>query len=270
MIGHDSRWHAGAVPEAPPRITVAIPSLNHGRFLDEAIASVLAQSVPVEVMVADAGSTDETPAVIARWAPKLSGWKSSPDAGQSHAVNEAIARGKAPYVAWLGADDTYMPDGLAKMADALDAHPDAPMVYARAWITNEAGHKRTPAGLMPANRFVLSRRCPICQPATLIRRSVWDALGGLDPDLDYAMDYDLWWRILLRFGAPLQSADFVATSRAHMDTKTARGRVRHNAEAVAVVRRHHGSVPIKWRLAWPVSVLARSLYFRIRTTKMRR
>jgi hypothetical protein len=144
------------------------------------------------------------------------------------------------------------------MADALDAHPDAPMVYARTWITDEAGHRRAPAGLMPATRFVLSQRCPISQPGTLIRRSVWDALGGLDESLEYALDYDLWWRILLRFGPPLQIADYVATSRAHMDTKTARGRAKHNAEAVAVVRRHHGSVPIKWRLAWPVSVLALS------------
>jgi hypothetical protein len=55
-----------------------------------------------------------------------------------------------------------------------------------------------------------------------------------------------------------------------MDTKTARGRAKHNAEAIAVVRRHHGSVPIKWRLAWPVSVFARSLYYRLRSNRLRR
>src|SRR5688572_12998995 len=127
--------------EAQPLVTVAVPSRNHGRFLDEALSSIFSQGVPVEVMLADGGSTDETPQVIERWRDRLAWWRSGPDAGQSAAINEAVSRGTAPYVCWLNADDTFLPGGLAAMVEALSAHPAAPMVYARCWTTHARGRK---------------------------------------------------------------------------------------------------------------------------------
>jgi glycosyltransferase involved in cell wall biosynthesis len=54
-------------------VTVAVPSYNQGRFLDATLRSILAQSVPIEVMLADAGSTDDTQHVIARWQHRFGG-----------------------------------------------------------------------------------------------------------------------------------------------------------------------------------------------------
>ena len=258
-------WHFSAAARAKPAtITVAVPSVNHGRFLDEALNSIAQQRVATRILLADAGSQDETPEVIARWAPRLAGWRSSKDAGQAAAINEALALDDSPYVCWMNADDTFMPGGLDTLAAALEANPEAPMVYGKAWVTNARGDRLVPAGVMPVTRWMLAQRCPISQPATLIRRSVWEALSGLDERLHYALDYDLWWRIFLRFGKPLQIQDYVATTRAHLDTKTARARQLHYDEAVGVVRRHYGRVPIKWRLVWPISVGARTLYYRWR------
>jgi glycosyltransferase involved in cell wall biosynthesis len=56
---------------AAPWVTVAVPSLNQGRFLDATLCSIFAQSVPVEVMLADGGSSDETQGVISRWGDRL-------------------------------------------------------------------------------------------------------------------------------------------------------------------------------------------------------
>jgi glycosyltransferase involved in cell wall biosynthesis len=261
-------WRFSAAARAAPAVvTVAVPSLDHGRFLDESLCSIAQQRVATRILVADAGSRDETLDVLARWAPRLAGWRSGPDAGQAAAINEAIALDDGRYVCWMNADDTFMPGGLDTLAAALDANPVAPMVYGRAWVTNERGGRVSPAGVLPVTRWVLAQRCPISQPATLIRRTVWEALGGLDVRLQYALDYDLWWRVLLRFGNPLQIGDYVATTRAHMDTKTARARQLHYDEAVSVVRRHYGRVPIKWRLAWPISVGARTLYYRWRMSR---
>jgi glycosyltransferase involved in cell wall biosynthesis len=261
-------WRLNAAMEAVPAIvTVAVPSRNHGRFLAEALESILQQSVPLRIFVADGGSRDETVGVIERWSARLAGWRSGPDGGQAAAINEAIALDDARYVCWMNADDTFLPGGLDTLAAALDANPDAPMVYGRAWVTNERGRHVSPAGVMRVTPWLLAQRCPISQPATLIRRTAWDAVGGLDARLQYALDYDLWWRILLRFGNPLQIDDYVATTRAHMDTKTARARQTHYNEAVDVVRRHYGHVPIKWRLAWPVSVGLRTLYYRWATRR---
>jgi glycosyltransferase involved in cell wall biosynthesis len=243
-----------------PLVSVAVPSRNHGRYLDAALQSIFAQDVPLEVMVADAGSRDETREVLERWAPRLAWHRSAPDAGQSAAINECLRHGSAPYVCWMNADDTFLPGGVRALVDALEQHPSAPMAYGRCWITNARGARVAPAGLARASRWMMAQRCPISQPGTLIRRRVWEAVGGLDEALHLALDYDLWWRIMLKFGEPLRVPSYVATSRAHLDTKTASQRWKHYRESVAVVRRHHGRLPLKWYAAWPYSVAARGLW----------
>ena len=104
-------------------VTVAVPSYNQGRFLDRALTSIFDQALPLEVFVADAGSTDESLSVIEKWAPRLAGWRSHADRGQAAAVNECIARGSAPYVCWLNSDDWLLPGGLAALIARLESAP---------------------------------------------------------------------------------------------------------------------------------------------------
>jgi hypothetical protein len=168
-------------------ITIAVPSLNQGRYLAAALTSIFAQRIPVEVFVADGGSSDGSPEVIKEFAPQLAGWRSHPDAGQAAAINECIARGRAPYVCWLNSDDMLVPGGLAALLQALEADPALPAVYGRAWNLIEETHKKSPAWVEPFDVRRLARRCIISQPATLIRRSAWEAVGGLDANLHLVM-----------------------------------------------------------------------------------
>lgn len=242
-----------------PLVTVAVPSFNQGRFLNAALESLFRQEVPVEVFVADADSTDDSVAVIRKWEGQLAGWRSHADAGQSAAINEGIARGSAPFVCWLNSDDWLMPRGLAHLLAALDAHPDAPMAYGRAWNHVESTHRTRPALVRPFSEWMMAQLCIISQPATLVRRSAWEAVGGVDESLHMAMDYDLWWRLYRAFGQPVFVEDFVATNREHAASKTSRARAAHYREAMAVVRRHYGHVPLKWWLAQPYAIWYRSL-----------
>ncbi len=208
--------------------------------------------------MADGGSSDGSLEIIKKFAPQLAGWRSHPDAGQAAAINECIARGRAPYVCWLNSDDMLMPGGLAALLRVLEADPSLPAVYGRAWNLIEGTQEKSPVWVEPFDIRRLARRCIISQPATLIRRSAWEAVGGLDENLHLVMDYDLWWR-LYRNSGELRFVDhFAAINREHADTKSRNNRFEHYREGVAVVRRHSGFVPwwakliplpLRWRLA---------------------
>lgn len=242
-----------------PLVTIAVPSFNQGRFLDDALASIFQQQVPVEVFVMDGGSTDNSVEVINKWAPKLAGWRSRADEGQAAAINEGIALGSAPFVCWLNSDDWFLPGGLSTLLEEMQAHHEAPAVYGRSWNVVQKTGKRAPVWVEPFDEKRLALRCIVSQPATLIRRSAWDAVGGVDGCLHMAMDYDLWWRLYRKVGA-LQFVDkFVAVNRDHEATKTKTLRRRHYQEAMAVVRKYYGRVPLKWWLAQPYAVWLKSI-----------
>jgi glycosyltransferase involved in cell wall biosynthesis len=242
-----------------PAVTVVVPSFNQGRFLKDALQSIAAQNVPAEVFVMDGGSTDNSVSIIRNWESKLAGWRSHKDDGQAAAINEGIALGTAPYVCWLNSDDLLLPGGLDKLVDALERHSMWPAAYGKALHLDEVSGRRTPAWVEPFNERRMATRCVITQPASLIRRSAWTAVGGLDVSLKMALDYDLWWR-LYRTGGPLGFVDEeVAVNRNHDETKTRIHRRLHYKEAMETVRRHHGHVPLKWWLAQPYAVWWKTL-----------
>lgn len=239
-------------------VTVVVPSFRQGRFLGQALSSLFAQNLGLEVFVMDGGSDDETLTVLDRWKDRLAGWRSHPDGGQSEAINEGVARGVAPYVCWLNSDDWLLPDGLSRLMAALESAPDAAMAYGGTWDWIEATGQCRRSLVMPFSEWAMARMNVISQPGTLIRRSAWEAVGGVDSSLHMAMDYDLWWRLYRQSGRPARVSGMVAVNRVHDQTKTNTQRRKHYREAMAVVRQHHGSVPLKWWLAQPYAVWWRS------------
>ncbi|QWE22956.1 glycosyltransferase [Polynucleobacter sp. AP-Jannik-300A-C4] len=246
-----------------PLVTVAVPSFNQGAFLDAALASIFQQDIPLEVFVMDGGSTDGTIDIIKKWEHLLSGWRSHRDDGQASAINEGIALGKAPFVCWLNSDDLFLPDGLKKLLFRLMDLPDAPMVYGQAWNHIYPSGKLTPIWVEPFSVLRLSRRCIIAQPATLIRRSAWESVCGLNKHLQMAMDYDLWWRLYRQVGNPCFLDQFVAINTIHQNTKTTTRRRLHYREAMGIVYKYYGSIPLKWWLYIPYSVCYKTIRNRL-------
>jgi GT2 family glycosyltransferase len=227
-------------------VGIVVPSLNQGRFLGQTLESLLAQDIDVRAAVLDAGSQDDSREVIQRYEHRLTYWRSAPDRGQAAAVNEGVTRlGGARYVGWLNSDDILLPGALSMMAGYLDRHPECVAVFGRAHIIDEPGRV---VGEFPTRAFTrhrLARGSIVCQPASLFRRNVWDALGGLDESLQMCLDYDLWWR-LTNIGPIGFLDEIVACSRDHPATKTRTRKDLLYTEAFKVVRRHLGYVPWRW------------------------
>lgn len=234
-------------------IAIAVPSLEQGRFLTAALDSLCATTETVYRAVLDGGSQDGSRDLIAARAHELSFWRSQPDKGQTAAINEGVARlverhPDVDAVGWLNADDVFLPGGLEALAEALVAHPDWVVAAGRGALSNEAGIVIGEIATEPFQVERFARACTICQPATLIRRSAWQKVGGLDPSLHMCFDYDLWWR-LHRLGTIGYVDRIVAASRDHGTTKTRRHRQQYFTEATALVRRETGRVPWHWYIS---------------------
>jgi hypothetical protein len=241
-------------------VTVVIPSFNQGVYLEKTLTSVFDQKTPVQVFVMDGGSSDNSIEIIKKWQHKLSHWRSCKDDGQSSAINEGIGLGDAPYVCWLNSDDWMLPNGLRTLLHVLENNPKTPVVYGKSWRFIEKTGKKTSTWVEPFNESRLAVRCIISQPATLIKRSAWEAVGGLDRNLHMALDYDLWWRIYREKGKFKFINKYIAVNRDHPKTKTNTQRAKHYYEAIKVVKRNYGYVPIKWVIAKPYAVWFKSMW----------
>jgi glycosyltransferase involved in cell wall biosynthesis len=183
-----------------PKLSIVIPSFNQGRYLEEALRSVLLQGYPdLELIVMDGGSSDDTLAVLRRYARWIAQWISAPDGGQSSAINAGFRHASGEICAWIGCDDRLLPGALIRAGSHFSHDPACKWLAGAGKLKFQSGR----SGLMPsriASRAELlqfwqwGNGCFVVQPSCFWRRGLWDEAGGVRDDLHLAMDYDLWLR----------------------------------------------------------------------------
>lgn len=224
-----------------PSFAIVTPSYNTGRHVGAAVDSVLDQDyAPVDYVVMDGGSTDGTVDVLKSFGPRLT-WVSERDRGQADAINRGFARTRGDVLGWLNSDDAYAPGALRAAGEFLAAHPDVAMIYGDADFIDAAGNRiGRCAHVEPVfrRRRLIHYSDFIVQPAAFFRRSAFEAVGGLDPSLNWAMDYDLW----LKFAAAGFKVAYLPRVLANYrwlgDSKSAAGGWGRLREVDAVARRH--------------------------------
>lgn len=184
-----------------PTVSVVIPVYNAASYVGRAVQSVLTQRDfdSVEVILVDDGSTDDSAKVIDQLAREDSRVVTlhSENRGPSAARNLGIAQATGRYLAFLDADDWFLPHKLALQTSILEARPALGLVTGDHRIVNELSgftldvvrgvpHVPYPVALAYRNWFA-----PM---APLVRMSVAEEVGGFDESLRASEDWDYWYR----------------------------------------------------------------------------
>ncbi len=218
------------------KFSIVTPNYNYGRFLKKALESVLAQVEPpaasggasspsepqtgidrapggqediqVEHIVIDGGSTDDSVSILKEWASFAAAqpaakdgryafsYVSEPDQGQTDAINKGLRRATGDIVAWLNADEWYLPGKLALVAAAFARHPETDFLYGEPLFVRADG---TPIRIRRAHWFsrivLYCSGCYIASCASFWRRRILDDGFYLDPSYKVIMDGEYYCRL---------------------------------------------------------------------------
>ncbi len=184
-----------------PALDVVTPSFNQADFLSANITSVAASAASgVRHQVRDGGSTDGSVAVLEQHAAHLHHWVSEPDDGQADAIVKGFAATSgepSDLMAWLNADDVFMPGALDFVRSYFATRPDVDVIYGNRVLIDDQGQEVGRWHLPPHDPEVLRLYDFVPQETLFWRRRIWDQVGGVDPMFHFALDWDL----LLRFQA---------------------------------------------------------------------
>lgn len=202
--------------------SIIIANYNYGRFLEEAITSILGQSCQVfELIIVDGGSTDNSVNVIKKYEDKLAWWCSERDKGQSEAFNKGFLHAKGRFLTWLNADDVMFPGALSKVKDVIDHHPEAEWLAGGCfWLDPDMRvikcSRARPFSVYRAQHGNLS----VWGPSSFFAKQLWERTGRVDVDFHYMMDTELWNRFYFKAGVKYQVVDgYCWGLRLHPDAK---------------------------------------------------
>jgi glycosyltransferase involved in cell wall biosynthesis len=218
---------------ARPRWSVMIPTYNCARYLEAALRSVLAQdpgprAMQIEV-VDDHSTADDPEEVVARLSDGRVAFHRQPEnVGGVANLNTCLQRSRGELVHLLHGDDLVLDGFYRALDERLRAHPDAGAAYCRHLYIDEAGRWVDVGPLEPvssgiledAARFLAAEQ-RIMTPCMVIRRSVYEGLGGFDDRLACAEDWEMWVRIAARYPVYYEERP-LACYRLHDDSNTGR------------------------------------------------
>ena len=217
-----------------------IPCYNAAPFLADALESILAQTLPVaEILVVDDGSTDDSVAIAKRSGARV--LSTGGQSGPSTARNLGARAAGTPYVAFLDADDAWLPVHCETVLGLLRASPGAAVAFGRIRQLSAEGdlpiRRRSPI-LKEAALPELLLDNPIPQSAVLVDRALFLASGGYREDMRHAEDYELWLRLVEQH-AIAASDEVTCRYRMHPDQATT-------------------AVPLMLRNAWEARLASRA------------
>ena len=192
----------------------------------------------MEVIVIDGGSSDDTIAILERYADRIT-YVSEPDNGQSSAINKGFSRANGEIVSWLNSDDIYLyEDTVSYAVDHFERQVEADVLFGDYIRIDEANNFLKAYQVWNSYSFGrLMRVCYISQPTVFFRRDAMEKCT-LDESLHYGMDIDLWFK-LGEAGCRIDHCGrFVAAERIHGSAKTVANPAKSFDEGVLIRKRY--------------------------------
>jgi glycosyltransferase involved in cell wall biosynthesis len=223
-----------------PILSIVIANYNYGRFLDDAIQSVISQNMgdTVELIICDGGSTDNSVEIIKKYANGLpqntsldewlhkpsnpqtlkpsnpqtlkpsnsqtpiSWWCSEKDKGQSNAFNKGFSHAQGRFLTWLNADDVMLPGTLTKLEKAIENHPQCEwFVGGVIWLDPEMRVVNCGRGRPFSEIRYREGNVSVWGPSSFFTKRLLDSVGGVDERFHFTMDSDLWLRFACQSNA---------------------------------------------------------------------
>ena len=218
---------AATAGAALPRISVIIPSLNQGEFIESTLRSVIDQEYPnLELIVMDGGSHDGTAEILQRHTSRITFWESNADRGQSHAINKGLARATGDVWCYLNSDDLLAPGSLARVG-ALFRDSAVHWVGGISVIFDERADRGTVTPQEPkSQKEILTpwarsvEHVFPCSNVCFMRRAIYEKLGGFDETYGYSMDMEYYTRAHFAGFTLLRVAEVLGRWRWHPASKT--------------------------------------------------
>jgi glycosyltransferase involved in cell wall biosynthesis len=179
--------------------TIVTPNYNNGRFLAQTIESVLANLQPGdEYFVVDGGSSDESLQIIKRYESRLTGWLSGPDRGYADAISKGFKLGRGDLLAWINSSDLLLPGALS-VARQLLLRNQADLLFGDDYHIAEDGIVlfRSCGAASSFKKLMLHGGWAPLQDACFWTRSIYERVGGVNPDTKFAADFEFFLKIAI-------------------------------------------------------------------------
>lgn len=187
-----------------PKVTVYVPCHDYGRFVDQAVASVVRQIYDDwELLVIDDGSVDETASVAEEWArrhpDRIRVLRHAPARGVRGCANLALEAARGDYIMRLDADDFLDESALLVLAGFLDRHPEVGLVYPNYTYVNEQGEVLGVENRKKIGEEAKLLDLPAHGACSMVRKRVLKSVGGYSESYEAQDGYELWLKVIHRY-----------------------------------------------------------------------
>lgn len=224
-------------------LSIIVPIYNMDKYIIKTLRSLryISKKISCEIIIQNSLSTDKTTSIIDNYIKKekLKNFYHycEKDKGQSNGINKGIQKARGEWVTWLCGDDLLRKEFLlifnSKLLNKYDVIYGDVVFYNGKDYFPAIGTEDYSIGKL------IRKRLFIQQPGTIIRKSFWDKVGGLNEKLNFHMDYDLFIRLEIKKARFLRYKSFIATALLRKDAKTSSSSISRLIEYYYLFTRYH-------------------------------